>query len=102
MAHRGDSVTLPHIKFLWCVVKKFANELCSTQISSMKMLTISSGGLMLLPAISRLHVSTVLYQSCAFLYYGCMYIFAVEGTSILFRIIEFHRLFFCCGGTGHH
>ena len=97
MAYRGDSATLPHIKFLWNLTKKFASELCSTQVTSLKMLGLSIVGVLFLPAISRLHVAGVYYQTCAVMYYGCMYIFTVEATHNLFRILEYHRVFFCCG-----
>ena len=98
MRNSGDNVTIPHIKFLWQVIKHVSNEMYSWRLTGVQVFSFSVLGLLFIPQIARLSLYSPFYHLCAFSYYVCWYGCVLESTHFLFRLIEWHRMFFCCGG----
>ena len=91
-----QSVAIPHLHFVWEIIKKLGQEICSIKLTGIKVFTISAMGLLFIPQIARLPACYSFYPACVFAYYVSWYGCVLEGTHMLFRFIEWHRLFFCC------
>ena len=104
MTHHNDceeasfdgSVSIPHLKFLWEVVKELSKELFTLRVTGVKVLTAAIFGLAYIPQLfhSPMHVSFTF--SLRILYTWCWYAFIAETCWILLRVATWHRAYFCC------
>ena len=79
-------MVIPHLQFVWEIIKKLTQEMCSIKLTGIKVFTISAMGLMFIPQIARLPACYPFYLAFAFPYYMCWYGCILEGTHLLFRI----------------
>ena len=92
-----SNVAIPHTYFAWKVAKSLCSELCSLKLTGIKVLTLSAMGVTLIPHIVRLPACLPFYPAFAVAYYVSWYGVFMESTYLLLRIVEWHRLYFCCG-----
>ena len=96
-----SNVAIPHLYFAWNVAKRLISELCSLKLTGIKVLTLSTMGVTVIPHIARLPACLPFYPAFAAVFYLSWYCIFVESSYLFLRIANWHSLYFCCGGGGH-